>query len=344
MQRASAALSATGLVVAIAAASCSPAPHGDAWTDSSPHRVSYVTVNTLRLQYLDWGGTGEPVVFVHGSGDSPHYFDEIAPALVAHHRIIAPARRGHGQSEAPAAPFSLDDLTDDLVGLLDALHVEKAALIGFSFGGNEITRFAERYPHRVSRLVYLDAAFERSQPDQVAVFDRLPSSPSPTPSDLRSLASFRQFARRVWYPGVAWSQTMEAVFRDFSAVAPNGSVTIPSDRAAASMEALEATYRRNYSAITCPVLAILPEFYELAPEGADAGTRAAIAQWHSADFVPYQRAVIETLTREIPGVRIVRLSGLAHNALPVTARAEIIAELQKFMAAGSTTPASEQRP
>lgn len=330
-------------VAAIAVASCSHAPDGDRWTDRSPHRVSYLTVNGLRLQYLDWGGKGDAVVFVHGSGDSPHYFDEIATALVASYsyRVIAPARRGHGQSEVPSTPFSIDDLTDDLVALLDALQVEKAALIGFSFGGNEITRFAERYPDRVSRLVYLDAALERSRPEQATVFDRLPSLPPPVSSDLASLESFRQFARRVWYPGIEWSDTMEAVFRDFSAVAPNGSVTIPSDRVVTSMDAIRDGYRRNYSAVKCPVLALMPERYELPPEGADANTRAEMARWHSEQFVPYQRAVIDTLKREIPGIRIVMLEGLGHNALPVAARAEIIAEIQKFMNTSGTTKRAE---
>lgn len=331
-------------VAAIAVVSCSQTSDDDRWTDRSPHRVSDLSVNGLRLQYLTWGGNGDPVVFVHGSGDSPHYFDEIAPALVANHRVIAPARRGHGQSEAPSIPFLLDDLTDDLVDLLDALHLERVTLVGFSFGGNEITRFAERYPARVSRLVYLDAALEGSRPEQAAVFDRLPSSPQPAPSDLGSLKSFRRFARRVWYPGIEWTATMEAVFRDFSAVAPNGSVTITSDRVASSMDAIRVGYRRNYSAIKCPVLAIMPEHYELAPEGADADTRAEMARWHSEQFVPYQRAVIETLTREIPGIRIVMLKGLGHNGLPVTARAGIIAELQTFMNSDVTTQTSTQRP
>lgn len=163
MRRIPTALRVAISVATIAVASCSQASDGDRWTDRSPHRVSYLTVNGLRLQHLDWGGTADPAVFVHGSGDSPHYFDEIATALVANHRVIAPARRGHGQSEVPSTPFSIDDLTDDLLELLDALHLEKVALIGFSFGGNEITRFAERFPDRVSRLLYLDAALERSR-------------------------------------------------------------------------------------------------------------------------------------------------------------------------------------
>jgi len=151
-------------VAAIAVVSCSQTSDDDRWTDRSPHRVSDLSANGLRLQYLTWGGNGDPVVFVHGSGDSPHYFDEIAPALVANHRVIALARRGHGQSEVQSIPFLLDDLTDHLVDLLDALHLERLTLVGFSFGGNEITRFAERYPARVSRLVYLDAALEGSRP------------------------------------------------------------------------------------------------------------------------------------------------------------------------------------
>jgi hypothetical protein len=108
-------------------------------------------------------------------------------------------------------------------------------------------------------------------------------------------------------------------------------VTIPSDRVVPSMDAIRDGYRRNYSAVKCPVLALMPERYELPPEGADANTRAEMARWHSEQFVPYQRAVIDTLKREIPGIRIVMLEGLGHNALPVAARTEIIAEIQKFM-------------
>ena len=155
-------------------------------------------VGGLRLQYLTWGDHGEPVVFVHGSGDSPHCFDDIAPVLAANHRVVAPARRGHGQSQVPSAPFTLDDLTNDLAGLLDSLHLDKVTLVGFSFGGNEITRFAERFPARVSRLVYLDAAFEQSRPGQAAVFAALPPLPEPTPADFSSLTTFRRFAQSVW--------------------------------------------------------------------------------------------------------------------------------------------------
>ena len=328
-------------LTALATASCQPRPATDrvSWSDPSPHRTAEMRIGGLRLQYLSWGDRGEPVVFVHGSGDSPHYFDDIAPVLAATHRVIAPARRGHGQSEMPSAPFTLDDLTDDLAGLLDSLHLDKVTLIGFSFGGNEITRFAERHPSRVSRLVYLDAAFDRSRPEQAAVFASLPPLPQPTPSDFESLTRFRTFAQAVWYPGVEWTPTMEAVLRDFAAVGPDGRVTIPSNRVMPSMTALEAGNRRDYTALKVPVLVIVPERYELAPIGADTTLRAAMAKWHTEQFVPYQRAILNDVERQIPGVRIVRLNALGHNALTVTARAEILAELQTFLA--SAVPAQQ---
>ena len=316
-------LSAT-CAAAVVAASCRPAPDTDRtpWVDPSPHRTGELMTAGLRLQYLAWGDHGDPVVFVHGSGDSPHYFDDIAPALAATHRVIAPARRGHGQSEVPSAPFSLNDLTDDLVALLDTLHIDRATLIGFSYGGNEITRFAERYPARVSRLVYLDAAFEQGRPELAAVFTGRPMLPEPKPSDMGSLATFRTFAQAVWYPGVEWNDTMEAVLRDFAAVGPDGRVSIPSNRVAPSMTAIETSYRRDYSAIQCPVLVIVPERYELAPVGTDGTLRAAMEQWHAEHFVPYQRAMIETLERESPVSRSCACgsSGTTRSRSPRTPR------------------------
>ena len=218
-----------------------------------------------------------------------------------------------------------------MIGLLDTLHLEKVTLIGFSFSGNEITRFAERYPARVSRLVYIDAAFEHSRPEQATVFGNLPILPQPASSDVGSLNAFRSFAQKVWYPGDAWTNTMEAVLRDFVTVGPNGSVTIPSDRVTPSMQAIQSRYRRDYSLITCPVWAIMPECYEHVPVGVADKTRAAMAHWHANQFVPYQRAMVEAQTRGIPSVRIVRLKGLGHNGLPVSARAQIISMLETFL-------------
>jgi hypothetical protein len=62
------------------------------WSDSSPHSSHFAMVNGVRVHYLDWGGTGEPLILLHGLGDSPHCFDDLAPAFTDRHRVVAYAR------------------------------------------------------------------------------------------------------------------------------------------------------------------------------------------------------------------------------------------------------------
>ena len=111
----------------------------DTWEDPSPHTSHFVTVNGVRLHYLDWGGSGEPLVLIHGLGDTPHYFDDLARAFRDRWRVVAYARRGHGRSEA-RSPYDADTLAEDLRQLLDRLGLDTVNLAGWSLGGRELTR------------------------------------------------------------------------------------------------------------------------------------------------------------------------------------------------------------
>src|SRR6516165_10797765 len=104
---------------------------GAAWSDPYPHASQFATVNGVRIHYLDWGGAGEALILLHGLGDSPHCFDDLAPAFGDRHRVIAYARRGHGSSEAKA-PYDADTLTEDLRQLLDHLELMTVHLAGWS--------------------------------------------------------------------------------------------------------------------------------------------------------------------------------------------------------------------
>jgi len=72
----------------------------DTWRDPSPHSSHLATVNGVRLHYLDWGGADAPLVLIPGFGDTPHCFDDLAPALRDRCRVVGYARRGHGRSQA----------------------------------------------------------------------------------------------------------------------------------------------------------------------------------------------------------------------------------------------------
>src|SRR5262245_32808609 len=128
--------------------------------DTSPHKSDFVRVNGINLHYLDWGGSGEAIIFLAGMGNSAHSFDGIAPRFANKFHVLALTRRGHAESETPESGYDLDTLVDDIIGFMDVLQIDKAILAGHSLAGVEMTRFTEKYPERVSKLVYFDAVYD----------------------------------------------------------------------------------------------------------------------------------------------------------------------------------------
>ena len=98
-------------------------------------------------------GAGEPLVLLHGNGESGDYFKHQIPAFAARSHVFAPDTRGHGQSPRGTAPFTLAQFADDLFSFFDEHGIDKAHLLGFSDGGNIALLFALRYPERVRSLI-----------------------------------------------------------------------------------------------------------------------------------------------------------------------------------------------
>ena len=98
-------------------------------------------------------GAGEPLVLLHGNGESGAYFQKQMPALSARYHVFAPDTRGHGQSPRGTAPFTLSQFADDLCAFFDEHGIDKAHLLGFSDGGNIALLFTLRYPSRVKSLI-----------------------------------------------------------------------------------------------------------------------------------------------------------------------------------------------
>jgi pimeloyl-ACP methyl ester carboxylesterase len=111
------------------------------------------TVNGVNLHYVDWGGRGSAVLFLTALGGSAEDFDPLAKGLRDRHRVLGLTRRKQ-------PPFDNATLVEDVRAFLDSLRISKAILIGYSLAGNELTGFAIRYPKRVDKLVYLDAAYD----------------------------------------------------------------------------------------------------------------------------------------------------------------------------------------
>jgi len=127
----------------------------------------WADVGDLRMRYLDWGGDGPSLVALHGLASSAHWYAIVAPMLRDQFRIIAPDQRGHGQTTQASSGYDWPSLASDVTGLMDWLKIDRAAIVGHSWGGHVAIAVAAEYPERVSRLAMIDGGFldARISPD-----------------------------------------------------------------------------------------------------------------------------------------------------------------------------------
>jgi pimeloyl-ACP methyl ester carboxylesterase len=301
------------------------------WVDTSPHKEGFVTANGITLEYLDWGGTGEVLILLHGSGDNPHVFDDLAPAFTDRFHVIAYARRGHGRSQA-RPPYDTATLTEDLRGLMDALGISRASLVGWSLGGNEITAMAALHPERVDKLVYLDAAYDWADPDYKAAFRAIPRILFDTPAAaMKSLDAYIAYEKASDYTQLDDIRRVEAYLRESVVVRQDGSVQprIPEDVITALTAALWTNPPRDYRRVRSPALAIFAESM-IDLHDADTKRREQGAAWERQYIAPFRVKSIARIRRELTNVQILAVPG-AHDSFFLTSRAQVVQAMRQFL-------------
>lgn len=273
------------------------------WRDPSPHQVRWVTVDSsVRLEVLDWGGSGPPLVLL-GCYLTGHAYDDIAPKLTNQFHVYAITRRGIGASDRPASGYTVQRSADDVAEVLSALDARKSLLVGHSCAGQVLTLFASRHSDRLSGLVYLDGASDPTTP----AYD-------PPMPDLTKLP--RPLRRG---PSVAFPEGQQRA-------AP----FTPEVRRAITVD---ARIKPNYTSIRVPVLAMyqaqLP-FEEVAKqfEIRNEEERAALRQEYAATRAMYTRWQ-QDLLAAVPTARIVELPG-ASLYMFLSNEADVIRELRAF--------------
>jgi aminoacrylate hydrolase len=113
-----------------------------------------IDLTDVRLHY-ELSGSGEAVLLVPGLGQTARVWDPLATILAEHYSVILMDNRGIGQSIQMRPARRLDDYVSDCLELLDALQVDRAHIVGMSFGGVLAQRFAADHPGRVDRLVLI---------------------------------------------------------------------------------------------------------------------------------------------------------------------------------------------
>lgn len=126
-------------------------------THPAPHRFSSSTDPDVSLHRLEWGAAdAPPLVLLHGGGANAHWWDHIAPAFAARHRVIALDFRGHGDSTFPET-LRVGAFNDDLESLVQDIGREDVVLVGHSMGGHVALDHAARHAS-VRALVAIDIA------------------------------------------------------------------------------------------------------------------------------------------------------------------------------------------
>ncbi|WP_340025799.1 alpha/beta fold hydrolase [Paenibacillus sp. FSL K6-1096] len=94
-------------------------------------------------------GKGDVIVLLHGFCGSAEYWEKVIPGLVKDYRVIAPDLRGHGASDAPLGAYTIEQMADDVLSLLNMLEIEECYLLGHSLGGYITLSFAQRHASRL---------------------------------------------------------------------------------------------------------------------------------------------------------------------------------------------------
>jgi pimeloyl-ACP methyl ester carboxylesterase len=175
------ALALTGIVCAPVVVWTQPKPpDSDGWRDSTRHKVGFVQItSSVRLHYLDFGGTGPAIVFLPGLGNTHTRSTTSRRASPTGFTSSRSRDAGLVNRRTPEIGYETSRLVEDIRTAIDKLHLGRVILIGHSIAGEEMTRFAGTYPARVSKLVYLDAAYDRIAADSMLteIFPVLPDLP-----------------------------------------------------------------------------------------------------------------------------------------------------------------------
>jgi non-heme chloroperoxidase len=302
--------------------------HAQDGTDSSSHTVQFVTVDKdVKLEVLDWGGTGRPLVFLAGGGRTAHDYDQFAPKFTAKYHAYGITRRGFGASSKPAPTndnYAADRLGDDVLAVIDALKLDRPVLVGHSLAGEELSSIGSRHPEKVAGLIYLDAGYPWAYYDRAHGDSWLDMLDVKTRLDaLRSGAVYdRQFVAGLL---ASVSHLERDLPEDVKRLASMPGAP-PPPPPPISLAMLFGEQR--YTEINVPILAIfaVPHSFEGAPDT----TPAAKAAMAAADLA-HTSALANAFEAGVPSAHVVRLLNADHYLFRSN-EAEALGEMNLFLA------------
>ena len=254
-------------------------------------------------------------MFLPGFNDSAHVYNQFALRFTDHFHAIGLTRRGVGESDKPKDGYDTRTRVEDIRQFLDLLHISRVTLIGHSMAGDELTLFASRYPQRVAKLVYLDAAYDRTPEGWIAGL----SDPTNKPGMMQ-----RMRMEALGMPGTS------DIHVDKMPRSEEWAILVATHKAVFA-------FRPDYTKVQAPALA----FYAVTanqhypshwlPDGADASVRAKAEAWWQTTGHTLMRESVEQFRREIPHGEIVELNNAKHYVFLGDTADQVAAKIRAFL-------------
>lgn len=285
----------------------------------------------MRLEVLDWGGSGRPVILLAGGGNTAHVFDEFAPKLTAANHVYGITRRGFGASGFSATEDPAERLRDDVLAVIDALKLNRPVLVGHSIAGAELSSLAILHPDRIAGLVYLEAAYPYAfdngmGPAMKDFLIQAPQPPAPAAADLASFTALQKWDRRVY-----GFRTPEAEFRQTWDSASNGQPAKARDFPGAQMFMKIITGSKRYTEIPVPALVIfaLPQVQDPWLDHTTDPALQAAGRTYFATMNLLKEKQAKAFENRVPNARVIRLPG-AHYIF-LSNEQDVLREVHAFL-------------
>jgi non-heme chloroperoxidase len=279
--------------------------------DPTPHRVQFIAVEKgVKVEVLDWGGSGRPLILLPGLGDSAHVFDKFALKLTPNYHVYGITPRGTGASDSPSpetANYSADRLGDDIVAVIGTLKLDHPILAGHSFAGEELSSVGTRHPETISALIYIDAGYLYALYDEAhgdPVLDAIELRnklnqlhPGTLPRDPKQLDVLLAETRQL-------ERSLQQRKEDFSVISTPHPISSP-------ITAAILDGQKKYTHIDLSVLTIFN-----VP--------------HSSVFLRTMENQVKAFETQVPQARIVRIANADHYVFQ-TNESDVVREMKAFI-------------
>ena len=301
--------------------------------DPSPHTAQLVSVDKdVRLEVLDWGGLGRPVILLAGGGNTAHVFDEFAPKLAGTYHVYGITRRGFGASSYSPLENGADRLGENVLAVIRTLKLKKPVLVGHSIAGVELSSAATIRPDSIAGVVYLEAAypyaFDNGKGPTIKQFQALqgPQPPTPGESDLKSFGALQK-----WHSEVYGFRLPESEFHQTWDFTSGGRVGKARNFPGSEIFMTIMNGTKKYTKIQIPALAIfaIPHIRETWMTTSTDPTVHSAADSYFADLDVIAEKQAKAFEDGVPTARVMRFRGMHYIFL--SNEADVLREVRAFL-------------